>query len=313
MNLKIEKYNSSNKMIWDKFILDSKNGVFLFYRDYMEYHADRFTDFSLMFYDNDQLIGVLPANTKEGQFISHGGLTFGGIVTGPRMRTAKMLELFDMLKKYLIDQGFHTIIYKSVPHIYHAMPAEEDLFALQYVGAKLYRRDVSSCIEIGNKLSFSKGRKWLISRAKKMDLSVRQVNDFETFMKIEEENLMVQHGVKPVHTTAELEFLAGRFPENIKLFSSFRNDEMLGGVVIYESQQVAHAQYIAATEDGKEIGATDIILSYLINEYYKNKRYFDFGISTEDEGRYLNVGLIENKEGYGARAVVYDFYKLDLL
>ena len=87
---------------------------------------------------------------------------------------------------------------------------------------------------------------------------------------------------------------------------------MVGGVVIYESRHVAHAQYIAATEEGKEMGATDVILNFLIKEYYSEKKYFDFGISTENEGKYLNVGLIDNKEGYGARGVVYDFYKLDL-
>lgn len=312
MSIKVDKYDSRKKTVWDRFIADSKNGFFLFYRNYMEYHADRFTDFSLMFYDDERLIGVLPATLKAKTVISHGGLTFGGIVTGSRMRTAKMLEIFEALKGYLLDQGIHSLIYKAVPHIYADMPAEEDLYALHYVGAKLYRRDVSSSVDIKNKLGFSKGRKWLISRAKKLELSVKHVNDFETFMAIEEENLIRQHGLKPVHTAAEMELLADRFPENIKLFASYKGDVMIGGVVIYESRHVAHAQYLAATEEGKETGATDIIVNYLINEYYAEKRYFDFGISTEDEGRYLNVGLIENKEGFGARAVVYDFYEWKL-
>jgi hypothetical protein len=106
--------------------------------------------------------------------------------------------------------------------------------------------------------------------------------------------------------------LAGRFPDNIKLFAAYRNDVMLGGVVIYASQNVAHAQYIAASDEGKKMSATDLILDWLINERYADKRYFDFGISTEVDGRYLNLGLVSNKEGFGARATVYDFYELNL-
>jgi len=312
MHLKVVRYDNSKKALWDKFITDSKNGVFLFYRDYMEYHANRFTDFSLMFYEDERIIAVLPATLKENEVISHGGLTFGGMVIDSRMRTAKMLEIFMTLKSYLLIQDVHCLIYKAIPHIYADILSEEDLYALHYIGAKLYRRDVSSSIDLKNKLSFSKGRKWLISRAKKMELSVKLANDFNVFMAIEEENLMKQHGIKPVHTATELELLAGRFPENIKLFASYKGDVMVGGVVIYESRHVAHAQYIAATEEGKEMGATDVILNFLIKEYYSEKKYFDFGISTENEGKYLNVGLIDNKEGYGARGVVYDFYKLDL-
>lgn len=312
MAISIVIYNQVNKTHWDRFISRSKNGVFLFYRDYMEYHADRFEDFSLLIYDNGNLIGVLPANLQDNKVISHGGLTFGGIITDSHMRTAKMLEIFMTLKGYFLDRCIHCLIYKAVPHIYWDIPAEEDLYALHYVGAKLYRRDVSSSITISSKLGFSKGRKWLIGRAKKKGLLVKQVNDFNTFMAIEEENLMQKHGIKPVHTAAELQLLSDKFPDNIKLFSSYIDHVMVGGVVIYESRQVAHAQYIAATEAGRAMGAIDIIISYLINEYYAEKKYFDFGISTEDDGRYLNVGLIENKEGYGARAVVYDFYEWTL-
>ncbi len=296
--------------MWDTFITGSKNGVFLFYRAYMEYHADRFVDFSLMFYEDECLIGVMPASLHGNTVTSHGGLTFGGIVIDSRMRTAKMLEIFKVLKEYLLDRGIQCLIYKVVPHIYADLPAEEDIFTLHYLGANLFRRDVSSCIDMRNKLlGFSKGRKWLISRAKKMGLLVKHVEDFKTFMAIEEDNLMRQHGVKPVHTAEEMTLLADRFPDHIKLFASYKDEVMMGGVIIYESDHVAHTQYIAATEEGREMGATDVIINYLINEYYAEKRYFDFGISTEAEGSHLNVGLIENKESYGARAVTYDFYQ----
>ena len=90
------------------------------------------------------------------------------------------------------------------------------------------------------------------------------------------------------------------------------NDNMVAGVIVYESENVAHMQYIAANDDGKKLLSTDFIFDFLINEYYKNKKYFDFGISTEKEGRFLNIGLITFKEEFGARAVVYDTYELEV-
>lgn len=41
-------------------------------------------------------------------------------------------------------------------------------------------------------------------------------------------------------------------------------------------------------------------------------KYFDFGISNENNGRFLNRGLIAQKEGFGARTIVHDFYELSI-
>src|SRR5439155_11738087 len=98
----------------------------------------------------------------------------------------------------------------------------------------------------------------------------------------------------------------------IKLFGAYRGESLLGGVVVYENRRVAHAQYIATTDAGKEFAALDCVIDRLLTEIYADKAYFDFGISTEDGGRHLNVGLIANKESYGARAVAYDWYEVDV-
>lgn len=311
--IRVDRYTSGEKPVWDKFIAQSKNGLFLFYRDYMDYHADRFPDYSLMFFNDEQtLFAVMPATLKDSVLSSHAGLTFGGIVSDTHMKTPLMLEIFDALKAFLKTAGIRQLVYKAIPHIYHQLPAEEDLYALYRQGATLFRRDVSSTIEMKEKLSFSKGRKYEIKQAQKLGLEVRQSNDFQKFMPIEEQVLKDKHDQKPVHTAAELELLASRFPLNIKLFGAYRKDELLAGVVVYESRNVAHAQYIAANDEGKRSGALDLILGYLINDHYSGKKYFDFGISTENDGYELNVGLIENKQSFGGRAIVHDFYELSL-
>ena len=87
---------------------------------------------------------------------------------------------------------------------------------------------------------------------------------------------------------------------------------MLAGVIIYENKNVAHMQYVANSKEGWNIGAQDIIEDYLINICYREKKYFDFGISTEKQGQVLNLGLIKRKENFGASAVVYDQYQVSL-
>lgn len=310
--IRLIRYEATYKSDWDVFIGGAKNGVFLFQRDYMEYHADRFVDHSLLFYKGEKLLAVMPANQDEQTLVSHSGLTFGGVVSDGGMKAAVMLEVVDALLKHTRAQGFQRIVYKAVPHIYHHFPAEEDLYALHRFGARLYRRDLSSTIDIKERLPFSKGRRWAIKQALKHGVEVKESRGFEGFMAIESHVLGSRYGLKPVHSAAEIEMLARRFPENIKLFIAATDEELLGGVIVYESRQVAHAQYISATDQGKKIGAIDIVLNFLIEKYYAEKKYFDFGISTEDNGQYLNPGLVENKESFGARAIAYDFYELSL-
>lgn len=308
----VVSYTSDQQKAWDSFVTSSKNGVFLFERNYMDYHADRFPDHSLMLFRDDRLVAVLPATEREGKLSSHAGLTFGGVVSDQNMKVGLMLDVFDSMLDHLRASGFKRLIYKAVPHIYHRIPAEEDLYALFRNHARLFRRDISCTIDTSHKLPLTKGRKYAAKLAQRNGLVVNRSLDFKTFMTIESDLLEAKYDATPVHTHQELELLAERFPENIKLFTAHRQDEMLAGVVIYENAQVAHTQYIGANEEGKRLGALDLIMSYLINEYYADKRYFDFGISTEDEGRRLNTGLIDNKQSYGARAVAYDFYEIDL-
>ncbi|MDQ6785998.1 MAG: GNAT family N-acetyltransferase [Acidobacteriota bacterium] len=307
------RYENTDKTEWNDFIKSSKNGTFLFSRDYMEYHAERFTDCSMIFRDDDgKLIAVMPANLSGETLVSHGGLTFGGVVSGNRMKTPTMLAVFEGLIGFSRKNALLRIVYKVVPHIYHAQPAEEDLYALFRYNAQLVRRDISTTIYLKERLSLSKGRKWAAGQSRKNKIEVRESDDFETFIRLESELLAEKYNAVPVHTAAEMQLLASRFPDNIKLFGAFRQSEMLAGIIVYESKTVAHTQYIAANNEGKKLCALDGILQYLITSHYAEKRYFDFGISTEQQGKYLNTGLIDFKESWGGRAIAYDFYELNI-
>lgn len=312
MAIRIERYHTSLQPVWDAFVKLAKNGLFMFQRNYMEYHADRFTDHSLLFYKEDELMCVLPANEKEHGFYSHGGLTYGGMLMSRRVGIVFLLEAFDVLLQYLRDCGFTNFIYKSIPYIYHQLPAQEDLYVLHRAGAQLYRRDISSVIDLSEKISYTKGTKSNLSKARKNNLRVEPSIDFGLFMAIEEEILRAKYGTKPTHTAAEIGMLASRFPAHIKLYLVYKEDTCLGGSILYETEDVIHTQYIGITSEGKDAGALDCLVDYLLHNLIEKHKYFSFGISTEQEGKVLNEGLVRNKESFGARAITNDFYRIDL-
>lgn len=308
----VNLYNAENKNEWNEFIKSSKNGTFMLDRNYMDYHSDRFKDFSLLFFEDAKLIAVLPASVHKDELRSHGGLTYGGIITDKKMNTQTMLEVFGVLKEFLKNNQIKKLLYKRVPAIYYSYPSDEDLYALFRNSAKLIRCDVSTTIDLTDKIGFNERRRRNIKKANKANLIFKETKDFSTYIELLSQVLSIQHNAKPVHTEKELTFLANKFPDNIKLFASYKENEMLAGVLVYETPTVAHAQYIANSEQGRNCGALDFVFDKLINEIYKDKKYFDFGISTENEGKYLNIGLINQKQEFGGRAIVYEFYEMDI-
>jgi hypothetical protein len=310
--IEVVRYSVDHQRIWNDFLSNSKTGVFFFHRNYMDYHSDRFKDNSLLFYRKDRLLAMLPANLKDDTLYSHQGLTFGGVISPFAMKTDTMMQVFSRMIKYAGSNGIKKIIYKAVPHIYPTIPAEEDLYALSYYGAKLARRDVTTTIDLKSGLPFDTNRARTIKKAKMNDIVVHDSTEYESFMGILEQVLMKRHNVKPVHSISEIKLLASRFPDHIRLFGAYRGNHMVAGVVVYESSNVAHAQYIASSDEGRQIGALDLLFDHLINRYRPNKRFFDFGISTEKEGHFLNEGLIRYKEGFGGSAVAHDFYELSV-
>ncbi len=308
----VKPYNEHLRDAWNSFIHVAKNGTFMLHRDYMEYHSDRFVDGSLMFYENDILLALLPASVHGTELRSHGGLTYGGFITSEKMKQKKMLECFEVLKKHMQEYGFFKLIYKVIPHIYQKFPAQEDLYALTFNNAKLVRRDVSSTIDLQNILKMPKGRKAQISRAKRENVIIKTSYDFDAFINLENEVLRKNHNTTAVHTASELRFLKSKFDKNITLTVAEREGALIAAALVYEYQDLVHTQYMASNEIGRECGGLDLLIFELLSKYKENKKYFDFGISTENEGRYLNEGLIAQKESFGARSICYDFYEWDI-
>lgn len=310
----IRRYTEADKAAWDAFVAQSKNGTFLFFRDYMDYHADRFCDHSLMIYLDGRLYTLLPANETNGVFYSHQGLTYGGLVMSQRCKAAQVRDLFVSLGDYLRGQGFIRVVYKHIPWVYAKLPAEEDLFALSNVcRASLLSRDVASVVMLDRRLPFSELRQRCVKKAVKAGVTIRETQDCGAFWRLLEKNLREKYGAHPVHTLEEITLLKSRFPEHIRLFVAYQDEAVLGGTVLYMDSQTAKTQYISANEEGRRVGALDLLFAQLLEKCSeKGLKYFDFGTSNRVENDNLNDSLIFQKEGFGGRAVCYDTYEWEL-
>lgn len=307
--MKIIKYENKYKEEWNQFINISKNGTFLLNRDYMEYHSDRFPDHSYIFLDEkDKISALIPGTVKGEIFYTHRGLTYGGLILDKNSKMVDVLEYFKLLNNELKKSGIKKVIYKNIPYIYHSYPSQEDEYALFKQKAEIFSLGIASTIELDKEFKFNKSRKSSISKAKRYGLEIKKDENFKEFWNLLEENLQNTHEARPVHNLDEILYLKRTFPENIKLYVVLENKDVVGGIVVYEMKEICHIQYISANERGKEISALDFLFEYLIKIEFKDKKYFDFGTSTEDNGNFLNEGLIFQKEGFGARGIVYKQY-----
>lgn len=305
----IQRYSPDKAIEWNQFVVQSKNGTFLFDRCYMDYHSDRFIDHSLMIYRRGRLYALLPGNVSNGTFYSHQGLTYGGFIMNDRTTAADVVQIFKSLNGLLKQEGLDRVVYKPVPWIYHRQPSEEDLYAIVEVCGATMSRGLSSTISKEHLNKWYRIRESGSRKARSLGVTVEASEDFAGFWSVLSHNLHERYGLKPVHTIEEIELLHRRFPKNICLVVAKEGSEIVGGTVLYINDRVVHSQYIAASPRGKNIHALDLLFEIVIGQALEQHAYFDFGISTEEHGTYLNEQLIYQKEGFGGRGICYDWYE----
>lgn len=310
--IEIRKYNFNHKNDWDNFIRKSRIDTFLLYRDFMDYHADRFIDNSYLVFRKGKLESVLPGNTEGETFYSHKGLTYGGLITSTIMSMADISQSFNLINKHLKNAGIKNVIYKPIPSIYHRLPAQEDIYELFKIDAQKIGCFISSTIFQSNKLSFTESRKSGMRKAIKEDITIELSNDFDSFWNILENNLILNYNQKPAHSLKEILYLKNKFENNIMLYICRKEEIAVGGCVLFIMDNIVHVQYISANDVGKKTGALDYLFYELINNFHKQIPVFDFGHSNENMGKYINNGLIFQKEGFGGRGIVYEIYKYNI-
>jgi hypothetical protein len=310
-SMRVRPYLPEDQQRWDSFVDRSKTGVFLFRRAYMEYHRDRFADGSVIVTDEEGTwVAILPANRRGEVIASHDGLTFGGLLSTEELPTPAYLRAFEAIVTHLKDAGFKRFVYRPTPYCYHRRPAQEDLYALVRAGAVIDRRSLSTVIDLGVPYEFQTRRERGARKALRAGITVGFSDDLQGYWGLLQAVLAERHGARPVHALDEMMRLRASFPEGIRLCIAQASGELLAGVLLYDYGAVARTQYIAANPRGRADGALDLLLSFVIQVACRSKRFVDFG--TSHNGDDLNVGLIEQKEGFGGRTVVNDQYALDL-
>ncbi|WGD35144.1 GNAT family N-acetyltransferase [Olleya sp. YS] len=278
----------------------------------MDYHKDRFTDHSLLVFQDEKLIAVLPANITEATLHSHQGLTYGGLIYSEKLKFKVVLDIFKAILQYLHQQEIKLLNLKILPSIYTKIPNEELNYLMFLVEAKLHRRDALSVVNMSQKIKLSKDRVEGYKRGVKQNLVVKEVGQFDEFWNlILIPNLNTKHNTSPVHSLTEITTLKQNFNSQIRQFNVYKDDKIVAGTTIFETKHVAHSQYISGNNNKNELGSLDFLHHHLLTNIFKDKPYFDFGTSNENEGKKVNHGLQYWKEGFGARTIIQDFYSVD--
>ncbi|RDK83240.1 GNAT family N-acetyltransferase [Marinirhabdus gelatinilytica] len=308
----VETYNSAHQNLWNQFVARAKNATFLFHRDFMEYHSHRFKDASLLVFKDKKLIAILPANREDTTVYSHQGLTYGGLVLSNKTKMEDATAAFKVLLQFLEQEGATTLQLKLLPRIYNSLPADEINYLLFLAEAKQFRMDVSATIKTDSALKIQKNRMEGVKKAEKHGLWIEAEQKFNPFWnQILIPNLEKRHDAKPVHSLKEIEQLAAAFPEKIVQFNVMKETEIVAGATMFITPQVAHVQYISANEEKQQLGSLDFLFHHLITSTYREKEYFNFGISNVNHGKNINKGLQYWKECFGARSIVHEFYEVD--
>ncbi len=311
--LKILCYDSNQKLVWDNFVENCKNGTFLFKRDFMDYHKSRFDDFSLMIYNDSNLIALVPANIDGTDVYSHQGLTYGGILIQSDSKFIDFLDIFTEVLKFLKNKSINSLFVKQIPTIYN-FNFNDELDYLSFATDSLnYRKDIISVINLQSDFKIAKDRINGYKRGVKNSLEIREVNNFDEFWnELLIPNLSKKYSVTPVHSLEEIGLLKSRFKNQIRQFNVYNENKIVAGTTIFQSKNVVHIQYTASDSTKNILGSLDFLFYKLITDVYANHKYFDFGTSNERDGKKINRGLMYWKEGFGARSQIQNFYKFDV-
>ncbi|MBF1246402.1 MAG: GNAT family N-acetyltransferase [Lautropia mirabilis] len=343
---RIRPYTAADRPAWNDFIRRSRNGVFLFQREYMDYHADRFEDASVIVESaqgTPRIVAVLPANRRHApdgdHCVTHGGLTFGGLVMDEKLGGAQVLAVMEQLAAWLAGRNFVQLHYKATPHLYHRLPSEDDLYALHRLGAHTTQVLLSSTLDLQRQAPTSSQKNHALNLAKRAGIDVGRCRRAD-YWPLLNQTLQSRHGVGPVHTLAEIERLAGAFTQLEVLGAWQRPSDgapanqghdphatadvaalpvkpescsLHAGIVLYHYTGVTHTQYLASAPEGFETRAQHAILELAIEAARaRGQRWFSFGTSTTEGGAVLNEGLLRHKEMFGARSTILQTLVLDL-
>ena len=311
-NFSVKIYQKNDYNDWNAFIGQAKNATFLFHRDFMEYHSDRFQDYSLIVMDDEKWVAVLPANVVGNEVFSHQGLTYGGLVLLEKTGAATVEIILNAILSFLKENKIQNLILKPIPDFYQLRASNEINYFLYQTKADLVKRSMNLAIDYSKPLQISKSKLKHFRRISELDITIEETDDCTSFWnQILIPRLQDKHQVSPVHSLEEINQLKLNFPENIKQFNAYYEGEIVAGITLFCSQQVIKSQYGATSLKGESIRALDYLFINLIEKFGSEYAFFDMGIV--DDGDLYNKGLLKQKEELGCAVYVQDVYKITVV
>jgi len=308
-HIEIIPYENRFKNDWDIFVDKAKNSTFLFRRDFIEYHNDKFDDFSLIFYINHQIHALLPGNKVENTLYSHQGLTYGGLIVDNNICKNGYFQLYDALKSFLEQKNFSSFVLKQQLSIYDV---EISSWANQYFD-KILKKEMNLTADLLN-LRISKSKLKHYRKSEKRNFEIKKETDFSSFwLNVLQPLLWEKYKTKPVHSLKEIQYLKNKFPENIHQYSLYFDDKIIAGITLFVTDKVVKSQYGAATDLGKELRAIDYLFIYLLH-FYKDLNYYYFDMGTVTNPIFkdnINAGLLQQKIELGCE--VFDQFTFNLI
>jgi hypothetical protein len=278
----------------------------------MDYHKDRFEDFSLLIYKGKRLYALLPANINDDVVYSHQGLTYGSFVLQDSAKLKSTFLAFKEVLKFLFEERIKKLDIRIIPTFYNSLPSDELEYILYKAEASLVKRDMILLIDYQNKLRFQKNRREGINKAKRKGLLVKVDGDYEKFWnEILIPNLKEKYNTSPVHSLDEIKLLAARFPNHIKQVNVYQDDKIVAGTTVFLTENVVHPQYISGNQNKNELGSLDLLMNDVFDHFKEGRNYFSFNTSSEENGKLLNEGLLFWKESCGARPLIFDNYEIN--
>ncbi len=298
--LLIKKYQKDDLAQWNLFIENSLNGTFLLDREFMEYHSDRFTDHSLMIFDENILICCIPAHEVDKKWFSHRGLTYGGLIFKEVKKGNEIVEVLNAITKYLKTNNFNSCEFNLSPPIYNDAH-DEILETLISNGFEITRTFDNMHVMLEDRSTVSSKKTAGYRNGTFSDLVFSTTASIEVFYnEVLVPSLKSRHAAAPVHTLKELEKLKENFSDEIIVHAVYQNNQMISGVLFFIKDNIVKSQYAASTQQGFKMRAMDFL--YIESMQYFNtagKKIMDYGTANNPDGSIIS-GLKRFKKELGA-------------
>ena len=315
--LEIIKYDKNkHESVWDSFVKSSNNGTLFHLRKFLSYHKNRnFNDCSYIFKNKDKIEGLFSGAVINNVLHSHPGASFGGFIHNDLSFDSSNL-MIELIIQEATKNDLKEIIIIPTPFIYYKNYQEVVEYCLYNKGFKDIEYYISSFVDLNNNLfNQMHSRKKRYIKKYHDQVEIKLSDDLDSFYPILVENKK-KHKALPTHSLEELKILMDRFPDQIKLLLTYKNDKVIGGSLNFITNNhtcILFYNMIDYEYQNMQIASLQIYES-LIWAKENNLKFFDIGVSQiyENEKIIPHVSLINFKEQFGAKTMIRKVMKLKL-